>query len=100
MHEFDASGLSCTLCGYQRIKVSFDPGEGSGVMEDVYLAKGETFTLPANAFVTITSSPRKDSSLVATDADTAPRAFALRPQATSHPAALNALRPTSPIIAK
>jgi hypothetical protein len=32
------------------IKVSFDPGEGSGVMEDVYLAKGETFTLPANAF--------------------------------------------------
>ena len=50
LHEFDASGLSCTLCGYQRIKVSFDPGAGSGVMEDVYLAKGETFTLPANAF--------------------------------------------------
>lgn len=49
-HEYDASGLTCTLCGYQRIKVSFDPGNGSGTMDDVYLTKGETFTLPANAF--------------------------------------------------
>ncbi len=49
LHEFDASGLSCTLCGYQRIKVSFDPGDGSGTMDDVYLSKGETYTLPKSA---------------------------------------------------
>lgn len=49
-HEYDASGLTCTLCGYQRIKVSFDPGNGSGTMDDVYLTKGETYTLPASAF--------------------------------------------------
>ena len=50
LHEYDASGLTCTLCGYQRIKVSFDPGDGSGTMEDVYLSKGETYTLPKSAF--------------------------------------------------
>ncbi len=50
LHEYDASGLTCTLCGYQRIKVSFDPGDGSGTMEDVYLSKGETYTLPESAF--------------------------------------------------
>ena len=49
-HEYDASGLTCTLCGYQRIKVSFDPGNGSGTMDDVYLTKGETYTIPASAF--------------------------------------------------
>lgn len=49
-HEYDASGLTCTLCGYQRIKVSFDPGDGSGTMDDVYLSKGETYTLPESAF--------------------------------------------------
>ena len=49
-HEYDASDLTCTLCGYQRIKVSFDPGDGSGTMEDVYLTKGETYTLPASDF--------------------------------------------------
>ena len=50
LHEYDASGLTCTLCGYQRIKVSFDPGDGSGTMDDVYLSKGETYTLPESAF--------------------------------------------------
>ena len=50
LHEYDASGLTCTLCGYQRIKVSFDPGDGSGTMNDVYLSKGETYTLPESAF--------------------------------------------------
>ena len=50
LHEFDSTGLRCTLCGYQRIKVSFDPGNGSGAMDDVYLAKGDKFTLPASAF--------------------------------------------------
>ena len=50
LHEFDSTGLTCTLCGYQRIKVSFDPGDGSGAMDDVYIAKGDTFTLPATAF--------------------------------------------------
>ena len=50
LHEYDVSGLTCTLCGYQRIKVSFDPGEGSGAMDDIFLPKGETYTLPASAF--------------------------------------------------
>ena len=50
LHEFDSTGLRCTLCGYERIKVSFDPGDGSGAMDDVYLTKGEAYTLPASAF--------------------------------------------------
>ena len=50
LHEFDASGLTCSLCGYQRVKVSFDPGSGSGVMDGVYLTKGKTYTLPASSF--------------------------------------------------
>ena len=50
LHEYDETGLKCTLCGYQRIKVSFDPGDGSGTMDEVFLNKGETYTLPANAF--------------------------------------------------
>ncbi len=50
LHEFDSTGLRCKLCGYERIKVSFDPGDGSGTMAEVYLKKGEKYTIPESAF--------------------------------------------------
>lgn len=49
-HTYDANGLKCTRCGYERVRISFDAGDGSGTMEDVYVTKGEDFTLPSCDF--------------------------------------------------
>lgn len=49
-HRFDDDGLICTDCGYERVRVTFDPGDGTGEMADVYLTKGEDYTLPDSSF--------------------------------------------------
>ena len=49
-HTYDEDGLKCTKCSYERVKISFDAGEGSGTMADAYVTKGEYYTLPPCGF--------------------------------------------------
>ena len=49
-HCFDDDGLICTDCGYERVRITFDPGDGSGEMDDAYVTKGEKYTLPGCDF--------------------------------------------------
>ena len=49
-HSYDSDGLVCADCGYERVRISFLPGQGGGSMSDVYVTKGGTYTLPANGF--------------------------------------------------
>ena len=49
-HTYDSSGLICTVCGYERILVSFDANGGSGTMAPVYLTKNSDYNLPACGF--------------------------------------------------
>ena len=45
-HEFDESGHRCTKCGYERVTVTFLPGDGTGEMKDVYADKNVAYDLP------------------------------------------------------
>lgn len=49
-HNFDEDGLICTDCGYERVRITFDPGDGTGTMDDAYVTKEGKFTLPGCGF--------------------------------------------------
>ncbi len=49
-HEFDESGHLCTKCGYERVLVTFLPGEGTGEMKAVYIDKDVDYNLPDCSF--------------------------------------------------
>lgn len=49
-HKYESSGLKCTVCGYERVLVTFDANGGSKTMEPVYITKGSEYVLPSCKF--------------------------------------------------
>ena len=50
VHEWN--GTTCSGCNSERISITFDKGDAqaSGTMDPVYLARGESYTLPTSGF--------------------------------------------------
>lgn len=49
-HVYEENELICDICGYERIKVTLEPGDGDGEEQITYLNSGDKFTLPSNPF--------------------------------------------------
>ena len=49
-HKYDSGGLKCTVCGYERILVDFDPNGGGNTMNSFYVTKGDVYNLPDCGF--------------------------------------------------
>ena len=46
LHDFSQNEHKCSDCGYERVKITFSAGTGSGSTDPVWVTKGETYTIP------------------------------------------------------